>query len=795
MFKHLLPVLCRWLICLLPLLAAVLPAAPAFALQPVRLQLKWKHQYQFAGYYAALEKGYYRDAGLDVQLLEADDSAPEMAVLAGKAEFGVGDANILIQRAQGMPVVVLGVIFQHSPFAFMVRRDSGIESVHDLAGRRVMLQTNATDLFALLRQENVPQERLQIVPHNYSPQALIDGKVDAMSVYATNEPYLLERAKVPYLLLSPREAGVDFYGDNFYTTEAQLLANPERVKAFRHATLQGWKYAMEHQDEIVDLIYDKYTQRKSREALRFEARQMRALIQPDLIEAGYMNVGRWRHMADTYAYLGMMSRDISLDGFLYDPTPKPLPSWLWPAVLASVCLLLLLSAVVLRITYLNRRLKNEVAERQATEDRLRDSEERYRVIYETAPLAFVMWDTQTIVTGWNRQAEEMFGWTREEVIGRSFFEFMVPESDRETVRQVVNDVVNRRLQVHSINWNLTRNGRLIRCEWNNALQIDGEGHITGVIALAADITDKMRTEEVLKSRVTAIEAAAEAVMITNRSGLIDYVNPAFTQISGYEFHEVVGKSPAFLKSGQQDVDFYRNFWRTIRSGRTWRGELVNRRKDGTLYTEFMAVAPVVDDQRGIVGFVAVKHDVSERKKLEDELRRLATTDVLTGAANRRYLLERGEQEFSRAGRAGHALSLLMLDVDHFKAINDNYGHSAGDSALQTLVGICKAMLRDADVIGRLGGEEFVLILPDTVEEGAMEVAERLRRRIKEAMLSTDDGKVFALTISIGVAELLAVDSSIEDTLKRADRALYRAKREGRDRVVCESPGALTTESC
>ncbi len=792
MLRLVVQVLRRQAAWLLPLLAVLL-AGPASASEPVRLQLKWKHQFQFAGYYAALDKGFYRDAGLDVQLLEANDMPPEEAVLSGKAEFAVGDASILLQRAQGRPVVVLGVIFQHSPYAFMVKRGSGIESVHDLVGKRVMLQTDAADLFALLRKENVAQERLQTVPHSFNPQALLDGRVDAMSVYAINEPYLLDRAHVAYSLLSPREGGIDFYGDNFYTTERQLALNPERVKAFRNASLLGWKYAMEHQEEIVDLIYNKYSKAKSRDALRFEARQMRSLIQPDLVEAGYMNAGRWRHMADTYAYLGMMSRDLPLDGFLFDASPRPMPAWLLPTVLASLLLLVAMAAVLLRIAYLNRRLHNEVAERRRTEERLRESEERYRVMYEAAPLAFVMWDVNTLITGWNRQAEEMFGWTREEVLGRSFFEFMVPESERLAVRQMVDAVIERRvLQVHSINWNFTKNGRQIRCEWNNALLRDGQARITGVIGLAADITDKMRTEEILKSRVTAIEAAAEAVMITNRGGIIDYVNPAFTQITGYEFNEAVGKTPAFLKSGQQDADFYRDFWRAIRSGKAWRGELVNRRKDGSFYTEFMAVSPVADEQNGIVGFVAVKHDVSDRKMLEDELRRLATTDVLTGAANRRSLLERGEQEFSRARRAGHPLTLLMVDVDHFKSINDSYGHSAGDSALQTLVALCRGGLRDADVIGRLGGEEFVLILPDTNEEGAAEVAERLRRRIKEALLSTDGGQVFALTISIGVAELLGVDESIEDTLKRADSALYRAKSAGRDRVVCESGGVRET---
>lgn len=175
-------------------------------------------------------------------------------------------------------------------------------------------------------------------------------------------------------------------------------------------------------------------------------------------------------------------------------------------------------------------------------------------------------------------------------------------------------------------------------------------------------------------------------------------------------------------------------------------------------------------------------DISERKVLEMELRRMATTDALTGAFNRRYLIERGDDEIGRAGRYNRPLSMLMLDIDHFKKLNDTYGHTTGDRMLQALVDRCMEVLRSVDIFGRVGGEEFAAILPETDREGAQLAAERLRTAVENLTVETRHGAL-QMTISLGTALWTADDHSIADTLNRADQALYTAKRQGRNRVV------------
>ncbi|MCC5877711.1 MAG: ABC transporter substrate-binding protein, partial [Candidatus Sumerlaeia bacterium] len=169
-------------------------------LRPVRLQLKWQHQFQFAGYYAALERGYYRDEGLDVEILEAvDDEDPVEVVTSGHAEFGIGTSELVLFRARGYPVVLLAPIFQHSPLVFLARADSGIQSIHDLVGRRVAVERQAAELFAYLNFEGIDPASIERVPHAFTPQPMIGGELDVVSAYSTAAPVLVREAGVEYL--------------------------------------------------------------------------------------------------------------------------------------------------------------------------------------------------------------------------------------------------------------------------------------------------------------------------------------------------------------------------------------------------------------------------------------------------------------------------------------------------------------------------------------------------------------------------------------------------------------------
>ena len=355
------------------LLVSILLAAPGLtgAAERVALQLKWSHAFQFAGYYAAVEKGYFREAGLDVTLLEATPGIdPLDAVLAGKAQYGVGTSSLLLARKSGKPVIVLAVILQHSPLVLIARRDkefNGTQGIHDIVGKKVMIEPQSDELIAYLKQEGITLDRVVQLPHSFQPKDLIEGRVDAISAYVSNEPYFLDRAKLDYQTYTPRTGGIDFYGDNLFTTEQELRENPARVRAFREASLRGWQYAMQHPEEIADLIVAKYSRQQPREFFLFEAQRMASLMRTDLIEVGYMNSGRWRHIANTYADIGLLPRNYPLNGFLYEPRARPDLRTLYIAL----ALLAVVSGITVYIYRINRRLSRALDESRAAEERIR----------------------------------------------------------------------------------------------------------------------------------------------------------------------------------------------------------------------------------------------------------------------------------------------------------------------------------------------------------------------------------------------------------------------------------------
>lgn len=330
--------------------------------EKITLQLKWLHQFQFAGYYAAQELGYYRDAGFDVTLVEGK---PELNlidnVLKGEAEFGVGTSDLLLQRAKQKDVVVLAVIFQHSPIALMYKKGGKIDSIHDIVGKKVALDfAFEGEIDRFLHNESITPNSFTKVSLTDNVNNLIKGDIDVMAVYSIDEPFHLQEKNIPYGLFSPREGGIDFYGDNLFTTEAYLKKHPQQVKAFVDATIKGWLYAMDHPNEMVDLILKKYSQRYSREHLLFQHQQMLPLIQPKLVEMGYMHEGRWRHIANTYSELGLLPTNFPLNGFMYEKNPRPnLTIFYWSMAALSGALLLFWGLSVQRAR-LNKRLRAEI---------------------------------------------------------------------------------------------------------------------------------------------------------------------------------------------------------------------------------------------------------------------------------------------------------------------------------------------------------------------------------------------------------------------------------------------------
>jgi diguanylate cyclase (GGDEF)-like protein/PAS domain S-box-containing protein len=332
---------------------------------------------------------------------------------------------------------------------------------------------------------------------------------------------------------------------------------------------------------------------------------------------------------------------------------------------------------------------------------------------------------------------------------------------------------------------------------------DRHGKLLGSLIVFRNITERKENELRLLQLTQAVEQSPASVVITDFHGNITYVNPRFAVLTGYTPSEVIGKNPSVLQSGYTPEEVYREMWDTIKSGQTWQGEFLNRKKNGDLYWENAVIAPVMDQAGHVLNFIAVKEDITERKRAEDDLRtanqqlesRLreiealqaslreqAIRDPLTHLHNRRFLSESIEQEFHHAKRMLESLSVILLDIDHFKVINDTYGHAVGDACLVALANLLRGHARKADISCRYGGEEFVLVLPATNLEGAAQYAERLRRLVANEVFIIDALEL-KFTISLGISAYPAHGTSHSEIINKADDAMYASKRAGRNRVT------------
>lgn len=506
----------------------------------VSLQLSWNHQFQFAGYYAAVEKGFYRDVGLEVELIEGGPGTHCNEKMLQKIDFCNSSGSIVKQWVDGEKVVVLASIMQHSPIVLITRKDSDLNTPHDLIGKKVEMLLSGKpvpEIQAMFQGEGVKMSQLIPMENTASIGRLLMKEVDAIYGFSSNEPFQLSKAGIDYKIIHPRRYGVDFYGDVLVTSEKQLENAPLRVKKFLNASLQGWRYAMNHQQEIADLIIKKYSYVRPRKDLLAEAKVIEKLMLPELIEIGRSNPGRWRHTAETLASMKLIDDDFSLEGFVYQPDKQT--NYL--AIIRFLITGIVLMTVVMGVLwFFNYRLSQEINRRKKAQERL-------------------------------RQAKE-----------------------------------------------------------------------------SAD--------------------------------------------------------------------------------------------------------------------------------------RKAYTDDLSGLGNRRAVYERGVDAINLAKNQRLPLSLIIMDLDHFKKVNDQFGHLVGDRIIRSVAQIILRLVRSSHIQGRIGGEEFAILLPDTELKGALELAESVRHEVANISV-VENEKLVSITASFGVTALSDPNDDINSLVKRCDDALYNAKNQGRNRVV------------
>lgn len=292
-----------------------------------------------------------------------------------------------------------------------------------------------------------------------------------------------------------------------------------------------------------------------------------------------------------------------------------------------------------------------------------------------------------------------------------------------------------------------------------------------------EVTQMLNVKLEINKLSMVVEQIDDSVMMTDTAGVITYVNQAFCDHLGYSKEEVIGNTPKLFKSHQHDKSFYENLWETISEGNVYRTTLINKKKSNDLLYEDKTISPLKNDKGEIVGFVSTGKDVTKEMLMRQEVERIAMIDQLTGIYNRHKFEQLLCLERERSRRFGQQLSLILIDIDHFKLINDTYGHDAGDEMLNHLVKIIQDNIRQIDIFARWGGEEFLILTPDTDLDNIQILAEKLRLAVEKA----DFPKVSRITISQGVATFEKEDT-FEDVFKRGDKGLYWAKKHGRNLV-------------
>lgn len=653
-------------------LVLLLASHSAFSYDKVTLQLKWFNAFQFAGYYAAKEKGFYQEAGLDVDILEGSPQINLVErVTSGAAQFGVGTSSLLLERAAGKPLTVLAVIFQHSPLGLVAAQHGALQNIHDLVGKRVMIEPLSDEIVAYLKREHIEVNHLRQVKHSSHISDLIAGNVDAATVYITQEPYFLEQANFNYQIYTPRSLDIDFYGDNLFTTEQEIESHPQRVEAFRAASLRGWAYAMKNPDEIIDLILRKYNNANiSRELLRYEANAMAKLIRPDFVEIGYMSEARWRHIANIYKELNLLPASFDPVKIIFDPQRNKIDfQKIQPYLLGSLIAALILAVIAWHIFRTNQKLAYSVEQLSVASHELSTSEERYRLLAEHVTEVIWTIDLTGKITYISPSIERLIGFTANEINGR-----------------FIQDL------------------------------------------LSFQSTEKINLE---------LNAAAEAI-------------------------------------------------KKHRNISAFRDDLEHNRKDGsTVWTE-VTLTPMSNAKGEFAGLLGVSRDVTQRRLTEKHIRHLAHHDALTNLPNRTLFSEHIKNIINNDPQQQQRFAIIFIDLDHFKPINDQYGHDVGDVVLKIAAQRILSCLKKSDILARLGGDEFILLVKDVHDPAAIKVLADSISHALEQPLNEKNHELF-ISASLGIA-LYPMHGITELAItKAADVAMYKVKKNGRNRHMFFDP--------
>ena len=738
-------------------------------LEKVSLQLKWKHAFQFAGYYMAKEKGFYKNIGLDVDIKEYNHQNILDDVVSGKATYGVSDSSLVLKKSQGAPIVALAAIFQHSPLELMTLKSSNITKISQLKHKKIM----ATKAFfenpyikAMFYINRVYPRDLKIVSLDFNLDELINKKVDAFPIYVTDQPYTMQKRGIKYNLISSMNYGIDFYSDILFTSEREIAEHPKRVKEFLIATLRGWKYAFNHINETIAVIKTKYnTQNFSFDKLKYEANKM---IKPTEVysdDFGKIKKVKIDNIVTMYGITGKNIDENRLKNFIYHSNDKK-------TKLTQNELNFLHNKKVINMCVDPNWMPLEMIKNGK---HIGISADYFKLFAQTIDIPIKL----IITKSWPESLE--YAKSRK----CDIFSLAMSTSDRKKYMNFTKPYISTPLVI------ATKMDKLFISNVES-IKTQKLGITKGYAFI--DILKK-KYPDINLIEVNSIQEGLQKVYEGKLYGFIDTLLSVSYELQKSYFGElkIAGKfddkwqlgigvrndepfllsvfNKAITKINEKQRQRILNYWISIKYDRGFDHGILK------YIGGFFLIGIIFFIYREIT---LRKHNTILEAK-NRELKILATTDALTGVKSRRNFFDIGEQYVLMAKRENFPLSFIMLDIDYFKKVNDIYGHMAGDEVLKNFTKIISNNLRKSDIFGRVGGEEFAIILHNADKNTALQIAEKIRKKINNISVKFHD-KIIKITVSLGVA-VLKEEDTLDSLFNKADKALYASKQNGRNQVT------------
>ena len=425
-------------------------------------------------------------------------------------------------------------------------------------------------------------------------------------------------------------------------------------------------------------------------------------------------------------------------------------------------------------------ISDDITEQVAKEKALIHSEQTLKTSQRIAGIGNYVFDFRDMSWTASDTLKKIFGIDDDyDQSAKGWFRLIAPE-DRAALKKYFKKEVVKRGEQFDYEYRIIRaSDSAVR--WVNGignLKLDEQGNPIQMIGTIQDITSYKKISDSIIKLSLAVEQSPNSIVITDIKGSIEYVNTKFTEVTGYSKEEAIGKNPKILKSGKTHPTIYEDMWETLVRGENWQGELINRRKDRSIYYELVTISPVKQADGQTTNYVAIKQDITEQKRLQSDIENLAHYDQLTNLPNRALLNDRLEYMLGHAKRENENLAIMFLDLDHFKNINDTLGHSIGDKILVETARRLQSATREIDTVSRLGGDEFILVFPKTDAQIATLIVNKLITVISKS--SQIDQYELTVTPSIGIAIYPNDGTDLETLLKNADTAMYQVKNESRN---------------